>query len=181
MSIEWYRPICHFGYTITLPNDDDFREFVNHIHDNLSPFLPESFSIRSILTTYDNRMDIVLNDNGDLDAHAIFVMGFEPDSNLQNMILKSTELRQFIDDHEPLFDGYQFTNQPNFYCGIEWIANNDLNSESEYKSEESEESESEEETEDEESEEELENNTDSEEKHDYNENENYIYHNFNNL
>lgn len=116
-----YTPFVFFGYE--LYPEMKLRSFLP-IMDGLNGI--SSFEIRCLLTTFGNG-----------DEEPRILIGFVPGST-QETAEKAKELSAYVQDN-PLLDGITVSAQSAFYCGIEWIADDELD-ESESESDESDES-----------------------------------------
>ena len=105
-----YTPFVFFGYE--LHPEMKLRSFLP-IMDGLNGV--SSFEIRCLLTTFGNG-----------DEEPRILIGFVPGST-QETAERAVELSAYVQDN-PLLDGIMISVQSAFHCGIEWIADEELES-----------------------------------------------------
>jgi len=57
------------------------------------------------------------DDNSEIQDHLVFVIGFEPNDNLEETMRLSNQLTDYVNNSE--FKYYELEKTPKFYAGIE--------------------------------------------------------------
>jgi hypothetical protein len=151
MGADWYTCLTFYGYEIKVPNGITYGNFVNELI-SINEFIQEPYKITGLLQEFHSRMEYASDQElRELDDGATILIGFQPRSNLDDLIHSINELKEYITDNHYLM-GLELSENPKFYSGIEWF-----NRYYEYVSDKDEDSDEDSDEEDEEEEEEEDN------------------------
>jgi hypothetical protein len=118
MGHNWYKPFTIYGYQFIVPQGLNYGKFIQGLN-KLKEDLKAPFKICSILIEfYDYREYCDEDRNDTLSMFTVPVIGFNPDNSLEKTSELARELKEYI--ISPLFKDYIIVDGGEFYSGIEW-------------------------------------------------------------
>lgn len=123
MGGDWHNSDTFYGYSISVPKDMTYREFICKLDQmNRLHIIPESkgmFKVTALLeSTYSEDYDMISNEENDDMADIIIAIDVQRD--LQKMLNESIQLKEYIKNN-PLLQEFTIGNEPDFYSGIDWF------------------------------------------------------------
>jgi hypothetical protein len=118
--MSFATPLAIYGYNIIVPDEEPLQ----FIHDiiSINDTLVEPIQVHCITPS------LAMSGLNDVQV----IIGFIPDNNLSRNMIHLDALREFIMDN-PMFDGIDMNEKPEFYTGYKWA--DDISSEEEIEEE----------------------------------------------
>lgn len=118
-------PVIHFGYQFKWTLSDELEDDQMRSALALNDILPEPFFVACLRIPIDGLISST--------PHYLTIFGITVDesTDLDDLILHRKSLDEFISEN-PFLEGFHFTDQPRFYCGLPWeMSSSDVSSSSE--------------------------------------------------